>query len=1523
MAMLVLLMLSVQAFAQNSAITGLITDPSGGVIQGAKVTATNEGTNAKQEVTTSNAGVYNLNLQSGKYTISVDAQNFATQSRREVDLSSGSQLRINFQMQVKEQSVVLDVNVQNENLILESGSTGATVLTEDQISKLPLYNNNVLDLVKLMGGVEYAASQIFSSDSNTISGLTADKINVTKDGISASEIRWPTGFNTPVNLNPDLVGEFKVVMQPVDAELGHGAGQIQVVTRSGANAFRGSANWNIGNSALNSNQWSANKTVPKTWPQWSNRQNVSVNLGGPIIKNKTFFFVLFEWNSNMSKDNNQTVAMPTACAKKGIYRYYEGYVSQVFGAAAAADPTVANITGATARASYTLSRQVVTWDGKPLNNLHAPYYLGGTYTGRGTDLVDRWATPDATHADRMSKLMAFSPFGVIKKALPYLGGTGTWDPATDINCEQVQVVTDKNSAQYGFPTSDWVDYTGTWNTSGVAMPIADNAIKGTRSSWDYYRHPDTSGYVQKLMDLTTAPNIYSTGDGLNWGGYRWTRRNNGVDNIYGIGEGPNRKQINVRIDHNINTRNRLSGSYTYEKDKSDDAMKTTPTNSYGGKLVRLPSTLSATLTTTVKPNFLNEVRVGFTRSNSYTYSPLGNPDTGSELKKLLYNMLPTGDWTGFQNIKNQDIPVIVALYNFGISSSNYNPYGGGRNAMSNDWGSTDMRWSYTDTVTLTVGRHSLRFGGETQRLGSNYKTTGPANYAASSVYPYIAGGTPGAPLTNVAINGFYTAATNTWTLPGTVGNAGTGGNMGGITNLLQLMSGSVASVSQYFFINKPTDTKYNQVTDGDIWRRQNFHQNNFDFFLQDNWRVTDDLTLNLGLRYEWYGVPYNADGMTGGLVGGAGAAMGLSGRNLVHWLNLNYNPQVSPVADAYKNCTDKSGAAVACSLTQYAFIGPDSPNPDVKFYNNDWNNFGPVFGFAYSLPWGGKGKTVLRGGIQISYTSFGRSTSSLPDIPGISQTYSDTNGGAYMDLSMMKNKIPISLPTSIVPPAVSATVPPPVDYHQGTLTVYDPNVRTPYTEGLNLSLTRSIGSNVTLELRYSGSLSHKQTSQINLNSVNFLSTGLIPAFMQARAGGNPELLNRVLKGVNIAGATSTNTATTWGRIGVDINPRTGQVFQAGDELRGSTLTCTTVFWAWTPGACLASGYYGALANWMATANLNTAWNPGVPNLSTSVSRGQMLRVAGMPDNYLTANPQFGTVNWTGNFNDANYHSGQAQLTLRPTHGLGLSFQFTWSKSFGMGSPADFSNRDLEYRLQSASKSIQSYGTFDLPFGPNRWLLSNFSPNILGRVIGGWQLSWIHTYSTGSLLNVTSNYPYLWGGSNPALQMAPFDKKSGSVEWAPGAAQGNYFGGKYGYVMDPQCSNSSITEYRGAVTAAYPNAQPVTPEHPNLQASCNMYATTVSSTGQIIFANPVAGIRGNYSLNQIPGMATWNTDGAMSKTFRLTEGKSLQLRVDASNVFNHVQPGAPDMNIGIGFANFGGITSKSGQRKFQARIRVDF
>ena len=97
-------------------------------------------------------------------------------------------------------------------------------------------------------------------------------------------------------------------------------------------------------------------------------------------------------------------------------------------------------------------------------------------------------------------------------------------------------------------------------------------------------------------------------------------------------------------------------------------------------------------------------------------------------------------------------------------------------------------------------------------------------------------------------------------------------------------------------------------------------------------------------------------------------------------------------------------------LSQVAFIGPDSPNPGKKLYNGDNNNFGPAVGFAWQLPWGGKGKTTLRGGYQMTYLPIGRA--SFSDAPGVVRdfTYTGSDRG-YMNLSDIPSMVPVPIPS--------------------------------------------------------------------------------------------------------------------------------------------------------------------------------------------------------------------------------------------------------------------------------------------------------------------------------------------------------------------------------------------------------------------------------------------------------------------------------------------------------------------------------
>src|SRR5204863_6893095 len=120
-------------------------------------------------------------------------------------------------------------------------------------------------------------------------GVSAANVTDQRDGVDASAAgRWAAGFQPATIINPDLVGEIRMILSPVDAEVGRGNSQIQVQTRSGTNRFRGAAVWNVKNSALDGNTWANNhvQPVPAT-RSWTNVNQYTGSLGGPIVRNKT------------------------------------------------------------------------------------------------------------------------------------------------------------------------------------------------------------------------------------------------------------------------------------------------------------------------------------------------------------------------------------------------------------------------------------------------------------------------------------------------------------------------------------------------------------------------------------------------------------------------------------------------------------------------------------------------------------------------------------------------------------------------------------------------------------------------------------------------------------------------------------------------------------------------------------------------------------------------------------------------------------------------------------------------------------------------------------------------------------------------------------------------------------------------------------------------------------------------------------------------------------------------------------
>src|SRR5213079_977326 len=147
--------------------------------------------------------------------------------------------------------------------------------------------------------------------------------------LSVQDGRYLNGVNASTIVNPDMVGEFRVILSPVDAELGRGNGQVQILTRSGTNQFHGSALWNNRNSRLDANTWQNNKQIVNgVWtpgqPTWINRNQLTGSLGGPIVKNKTFFFALWDQQIERERVTVRPVAL-TPRARNGVVRTWESW----------------------------------------------------------------------------------------------------------------------------------------------------------------------------------------------------------------------------------------------------------------------------------------------------------------------------------------------------------------------------------------------------------------------------------------------------------------------------------------------------------------------------------------------------------------------------------------------------------------------------------------------------------------------------------------------------------------------------------------------------------------------------------------------------------------------------------------------------------------------------------------------------------------------------------------------------------------------------------------------------------------------------------------------------------------------------------------------------------------------------------------------------------------------------------------------------------------------------------------------
>ena len=302
----------------NGSISGVVSDSSGAVVSSATVTATNVQTGVRTTVKTDSKGFYNFPaLQIGTYTVEVQESGFKTAKQTDMVIDANSALRADFTLQVGQ--TVEQVTVTTNAVQVETESTQmGEVINSKTMTAVPLNGRAYTDLLALQPGVSpYTAGDSGTpgiSDRSVDGGLNSGNQSVngqreSANGFMVNGSNVEEGKNNGASIIPNLdsIAEFRIITNNFDAEYGnYSGGQVNVVTKSGANPWHGSGFEFLRNTALDATPYFANQ-VPVY------RQNqFGGTFGGPIKKDKTFFFVDYQGTrqTQASTVNTQMPAVP-------------------------------------------------------------------------------------------------------------------------------------------------------------------------------------------------------------------------------------------------------------------------------------------------------------------------------------------------------------------------------------------------------------------------------------------------------------------------------------------------------------------------------------------------------------------------------------------------------------------------------------------------------------------------------------------------------------------------------------------------------------------------------------------------------------------------------------------------------------------------------------------------------------------------------------------------------------------------------------------------------------------------------------------------------------------------------------------------------------------------------------------------------------------------------------------------------------------------------------------------------------
>src|SRR5947207_243338 len=312
----------------TGSITGLITDRLSGVVPTASVVLTDIEKGLKYSATTDSSGRYVLrSLPPSTYSVRVEASGFRYEVQSGIVIVVNQNLTLNVSLQVGTARETVEVSGQAPALATEDAVTGQN-LNRTFINDLPLVGRSVFDLALLTPGINQPAGNTFGANTmanNWISdGSRNAQADILIDGVSTVGVEQNTAIVNPLYTpSVDAVQEFKVQQSNFSAEIGFsGATVVNVVTRSGTNDFHGSIYEFLRNDKLNANNFFDNangiKIAPVRWNEFG------VTVGGPIRKNRTFFFFDYE-GSRTSSSVTKNAGVPSALERTGDFGELCGY----------------------------------------------------------------------------------------------------------------------------------------------------------------------------------------------------------------------------------------------------------------------------------------------------------------------------------------------------------------------------------------------------------------------------------------------------------------------------------------------------------------------------------------------------------------------------------------------------------------------------------------------------------------------------------------------------------------------------------------------------------------------------------------------------------------------------------------------------------------------------------------------------------------------------------------------------------------------------------------------------------------------------------------------------------------------------------------------------------------------------------------------------------------------------------------------------------------------------------------------